>query len=198
MRNAPHVRSNTQPARFDSARCFTTSQVHRSRARRVLDAICHRCSRRLTLGDGVGPSDGWRSKLIRRASISRHGGQRGLIRYLRPVSRGCRFADARAGHCRSFKGRRAAMVRPVLDALAGFGMARRLDDGRYVAGVPKKNRCMANKPGTNSPGQADWMYSRIAAASASIRSMRYLTRSPIDTNPTSTSPSITGRCRIRR
>ena len=34
---------------------------------------------------------------------------------------------------RSFKGKRAATVRPVLDALAGIGMARRLDDGRYAA-----------------------------------------------------------------
>ena len=29
--------------------------------------------------------------------------------------------------------RRAATVRPVLDALAGLGMARRLSDGRYAA-----------------------------------------------------------------
>jgi len=34
---------------------------------------------------------------------------------------------------RSFKGKRAATVRPVLDALAGLGMARRLHDGRYAA-----------------------------------------------------------------
>ena len=34
---------------------------------------------------------------------------------------------------RSFKGKRAASVRPVLDALAGVGMARRLEDGRYAA-----------------------------------------------------------------
>lgn len=34
---------------------------------------------------------------------------------------------------RSFKGKRAATVRPVLDALAGLGMARRLNDGRYAA-----------------------------------------------------------------
>ncbi|MGA1799279.1 DNA methyltransferase [Sphingomonas sp. 4RDLI-65] len=34
---------------------------------------------------------------------------------------------------RSFKGKRAATVRPVLDALAGLGMARRLTDGRYAA-----------------------------------------------------------------
>ena len=34
---------------------------------------------------------------------------------------------------RSFKGKRAATVRPVLDALAGLGMARRLSDGRYAA-----------------------------------------------------------------
>ncbi len=34
---------------------------------------------------------------------------------------------------RSFKGKRAASVRPVLDALAGLGMARRLNDGRYAA-----------------------------------------------------------------
>ena len=34
---------------------------------------------------------------------------------------------------RSFKGKRAATVRPVLDALAGIGMARRLSDGRYAA-----------------------------------------------------------------
>ncbi|WP_284734367.1 class I SAM-dependent DNA methyltransferase [Sphingosinicella terrae] len=34
---------------------------------------------------------------------------------------------------RSFKGKRAATVRPVLDALAGLGMARRLEDGRYAA-----------------------------------------------------------------
>ncbi|TXC69603.1 class I SAM-dependent DNA methyltransferase [Sphingomonas ginsenosidivorax] len=34
---------------------------------------------------------------------------------------------------RSFKGKRAATVRPVLDALAGLGMARRLKDGRYAA-----------------------------------------------------------------
>jgi hypothetical protein len=33
---------------------------------------------------------------------------------------------------RSFKGKRAATVRPVLDALAGLGMARRLNDGRYA------------------------------------------------------------------
>jgi len=34
---------------------------------------------------------------------------------------------------RNFKGKRAATVRPVLDALAGLGMARRLTDGRYAA-----------------------------------------------------------------
>ncbi|MDQ2765096.1 MAG: class I SAM-dependent DNA methyltransferase, partial [Pseudomonadota bacterium] len=34
---------------------------------------------------------------------------------------------------RSFKGKRASSVRPVLDALAGLGMARRLKDGRYAA-----------------------------------------------------------------
>jgi hypothetical protein len=34
---------------------------------------------------------------------------------------------------RSFKGKRAATVRPVLDALTGIGMARRLKDGRYGA-----------------------------------------------------------------
>src|SRR3546814_384701 len=34
---------------------------------------------------------------------------------------------------RAFKGKRAATVRPVLDALAGIGMARRLMDGRYAA-----------------------------------------------------------------
>lgn len=34
---------------------------------------------------------------------------------------------------RAFSGKRAATVRPVLDALAGIGMARRLQDGRYAA-----------------------------------------------------------------
>lgn len=34
---------------------------------------------------------------------------------------------------RAFKGKRAATVRPVLDALTGIGMARRLKDGRYAA-----------------------------------------------------------------
>lgn len=34
---------------------------------------------------------------------------------------------------RAFQGKRAATVRPVLDALAGLGMARRLNDGRYAA-----------------------------------------------------------------
>ena len=34
---------------------------------------------------------------------------------------------------RRFKGKRADTVRPVLDALAGLGMARRLNDGRYAA-----------------------------------------------------------------
>ena len=34
---------------------------------------------------------------------------------------------------RAFKGKRAATVRPVLDALTGIGMARRLSDGRYAA-----------------------------------------------------------------
>jgi hypothetical protein len=34
---------------------------------------------------------------------------------------------------RAFKGKRAVTVRPVLDALAGIGMARRLGDGRYAA-----------------------------------------------------------------
>jgi hypothetical protein len=34
---------------------------------------------------------------------------------------------------RNFKGKRAATVRPVLEALAGLGMARRLNDGRYAA-----------------------------------------------------------------
>ena len=34
---------------------------------------------------------------------------------------------------RAFKGKRAATVRPVLDALASIGMARRLKDGRYAA-----------------------------------------------------------------
>jgi hypothetical protein len=34
---------------------------------------------------------------------------------------------------RAFKGKRPASLRPVLDALAGIGMARRLADGRYAA-----------------------------------------------------------------
>lgn len=34
---------------------------------------------------------------------------------------------------RTFKGKRAGTVRPVLDALAGVGLARRLTDGRYAA-----------------------------------------------------------------
>lgn len=34
---------------------------------------------------------------------------------------------------RSFKGKRASTIRPVLDALASLGMARRLNDGRYAA-----------------------------------------------------------------
>jgi len=34
---------------------------------------------------------------------------------------------------RAFKGKRAVTVRPVLDALANLGMARRLEDGRYAA-----------------------------------------------------------------
>jgi hypothetical protein len=34
---------------------------------------------------------------------------------------------------RAFKGKRPATVKPVLDALAGIGMARRLADGRYAA-----------------------------------------------------------------
>lgn len=34
---------------------------------------------------------------------------------------------------RAFKGKRAATLRPVLDALAGIGMARRLKDRRYAA-----------------------------------------------------------------
>ncbi|WP_353199962.1 DNA methyltransferase [Sandarakinorhabdus sp.] len=34
---------------------------------------------------------------------------------------------------RAFKAKRAATVKPVLDALAGIGMARRLADGRYAA-----------------------------------------------------------------
>ena len=40
---------------------------------------------------------------------------------------------AAADIARSFKGKRAASVRPVLDALAGLGMARRLNDGRFAA-----------------------------------------------------------------
>jgi hypothetical protein len=34
---------------------------------------------------------------------------------------------------RAFKGKRAATVEPVLQALAGIGIARRLEDGRYAA-----------------------------------------------------------------
>ena len=34
---------------------------------------------------------------------------------------------------RTFRGKRAATVRPVLDALAAIGQARRLEDGRYAA-----------------------------------------------------------------
>lgn len=34
---------------------------------------------------------------------------------------------------RAFNGKRAATVRPVLDALTGIGMARRLEDGRFAA-----------------------------------------------------------------
>lgn len=34
---------------------------------------------------------------------------------------------------RSFKGKRAATVRPMLEALASLKMARRLNDGRYAA-----------------------------------------------------------------
>lgn len=40
---------------------------------------------------------------------------------------------AAADIARIFKGKRAATVNPVLDALAGVGMARRLNDGRYAA-----------------------------------------------------------------
>ena len=40
---------------------------------------------------------------------------------------------APADVARAFRGKRAASVRPVLDALAGIGMARRLGDGRYAA-----------------------------------------------------------------
>lgn len=40
---------------------------------------------------------------------------------------------APADVARAFKGKLAATVRPVLDALAGIGMARRLKDGRYAA-----------------------------------------------------------------
>ncbi|WP_322965872.1 class I SAM-dependent DNA methyltransferase [Sphingomonas fuzhouensis] len=40
---------------------------------------------------------------------------------------------AAADVARSFKGRRATTVRPVLDALASLGLARRLNDGRYAA-----------------------------------------------------------------
>ena len=40
---------------------------------------------------------------------------------------------AAADVARSFKGKRPATVRPVLDALAGIGMARRLKDGRCAA-----------------------------------------------------------------
>ncbi len=40
---------------------------------------------------------------------------------------------APADVARAFTGKRAATVRPVLDALAGIGMARRLKDGRYAA-----------------------------------------------------------------
>lgn len=38
-----------------------------------------------------------------------------------------------ADNVRSFKGKRTATFRPVPDALAGLGMARRLNDGRYAA-----------------------------------------------------------------
>jgi len=34
---------------------------------------------------------------------------------------------------RAFKGKRASSVEPVLQALAGIGIARRLTDGRYAA-----------------------------------------------------------------
>ena len=34
---------------------------------------------------------------------------------------------------RAFKGKRAATVRPVLDALAGVGLARRTGEGKYAA-----------------------------------------------------------------
>src|SRR3546814_12438499 len=36
---------------------------------------------------------------------------------------------------RAFKGKRAATVRPVLDALAGIGLARGLMDGRYAGKI---------------------------------------------------------------
>jgi hypothetical protein len=40
---------------------------------------------------------------------------------------------AAADVARAFVGKRAASIRPVLDALAAMGQARRLDDGRYAA-----------------------------------------------------------------
>ena len=43
------------------------------------------------------------------------------------------FLTADGEEVRSFKGKRASTVKPVLDALAGLGMARRLNDGRYAA-----------------------------------------------------------------
>jgi len=50
------------------------------------------------------------------------------------AGRGCRAGAARASDiARSVHDKRAASVRPVLDALAGVGLARRLNDGRYAA-----------------------------------------------------------------
>ena len=46
---------------------------------------------------------------------------------------GCRGPTRSHDVARAFKGKRAATFRPVLDALAGVGMARRLEDGRYAA-----------------------------------------------------------------
>jgi hypothetical protein len=45
---------------------------------------------------------------------------------------------------RAFKNKRASTVRPVLDALAGIGMARRLQNGRYAAWPPRRGCCSSS------------------------------------------------------
>src|SRR5690606_18037416 len=107
--------------------------------------------------------------------------------------------------------RRVGQVELVLEARAAAALDREAQDGRAALLARDRvhaGRCCFGKGKRLShaspcrdrahSAQAVRMYSRITWASCSTCSSRFFTRSPIDTNATSSPPSSTGRWRIRR